>query len=347
MSSGVMGVQDANERPAPPSDTESWLKAILAALHEAVLVLDPEGVVLEMNSAFTELFGYSAADAPIVAPYPWWPTPTEDPEQLPFITGWHAAALQGETGVSEFRFFTRARRSVWVSCATAHITGPDGHIAAVVRSFRDITKEKEAQIRRAAAARLSADLAHADDLASLLSLGEHGFETLFDGGSTTQVDIDERYLFSGGQRITPDELSDGARIGLAGTISADAMSLRRGILLVPQTSSTGCRVWVEFPQPRRIGPDEMIVADLLAQAFGLALDRFLDAQQAADREANLRQAMNAQRTIGQAVGILVERYRITAGQAFDRLKQASQNRNIKLRELATRIIETGSEPEEA
>ncbi len=34
-------------------------------------------------------------------------------------------------------------------------------------------------------------------------------------------------------------------------------------------------------------------------------------------------------------------------QAFARLRSASQNRNLKLREVARRVIETGLEPEEA
>jgi hypothetical protein len=234
-----------------------------------------------------------------------------------------------------------------VSCSDATITDDDRAVTAVVRSFRNITGQRQAQSRRAAAARLSADFGGVDDLVGLLSIGEHGFETLFDGGSTTQLDLEERYLFHGDRRITPEELTEGARIGLAGTISADAASLRKGILLVPQTSTTRCRVWVEFARPRRIGPDEMIVADLLAQAFGLAIDRFVTAQKAADRETNLNAALDSHRHIGQAVGILVERYRLRPAQAFDRLRQASQHRNLKLRELATRVVETGADPEDA
>ena len=47
------------------------------------------------------------------------------------------------------------------------------------------------------------------------------------------------------------------------------------------------------------------------------------------------------------MGILVERHRLLPGQAFDRLKEASQNRNLKLRDVAARVIQTGAEPEDA
>lgn len=66
-----------------------------------------------------------------------------------------------------------------------------------------------------------------------------------------------------------------------------------------------------------------------------------------DRQANLERAIDSHRAIGQAVGILVERHRITPGQAFQKLRGASQARNIRLRELARRVIDTGLEPLDA
>ncbi len=334
--------------PAGPNGSrEDWLLGILSSLHEGVLVFDPAGLVIEMNPAFVDLFGYTLTDGPIMPPYPWWPTAEEDAAALAAIAERHQKALAGVEGTSEFEYRNRDRRPVWVSCADAAITDKTGALKAVVRSFRDITGQAKARARREAAARLSVDFATADDLATLLSVGQQGFETLFDGGSTTQLDLDQRYLFARHQQISDADLEESARTGLAGTISADATSLRPGILLIPQTSTTGCRVWVQFPRPRRIGPDEMIVADLLAQAFGMAIDKLLTLQESAERQHHLERAIDAHRDIGQAIGILVERHRITPEQAFDRLRRASQDRNLKLRQLATRIVETGSEPDTA
>ncbi|MCW5952844.1 MAG: ANTAR domain-containing protein, partial [Propionibacteriaceae bacterium] len=78
-----------------------------------------------------------------------------------------------------------------------------------------------------------------------------------------------------------------------------------------------------------------------------ALLRVLTVQEAADREANLQHAVESHRLIGQATGILVERHRLLPGEAFERLRRASQQRNLKLRDLAARVIETGAEPEGA
>ncbi len=41
----------------------------------------------------------------------------------------------------------------------------------------------------------------------------------------------------------------------------------------------------------------------------------------------------------------MERHRLSADQAFERLVTASQHRHVKLRELATRLTETGEEPD--
>lgn len=61
-------------------------------------------------------------------------------------------------------------------------------------------------------------------------------------------------------------------------------------------------------------------------------------------ESELTEAVESRQIIGQAVGILVERHRITTDQAFDMLVRASKNRNIKIRDLADLLIETGAEP---
>jgi AmiR/NasT family two-component response regulator len=55
-------------------------------------------------------------------------------------------------------------------------------------------------------------------------------------------------------------------------------------------------------------------------------------------------ALGTRETIGQAEGILIERERITADQAFQVLRKASQHLNVKLREVARYVVETGEIP---
>jgi GAF domain-containing protein len=65
---------------------------------------------------------------------------------------------------------------------------------------------------------------------------------------------------------------------------------------------------------------------------------------ALDRESNLRRALASREVIGQAMGILMERHRITASQAFDVMVHASQRSNVKLRVIAEELVRTGSLP---
>jgi PAS domain S-box-containing protein len=338
---------DDKMRTSERSSDAGWRHAVMHALRDPLIILDTEGSVIEFNEAFTQLFGYEIADGPYKAPFPWWPTAAEDAESLAIIQGLHDEGLSRGDFDTEELLYTSDRRRIWVHTAGATVDHPLTGMSARIRVLRDITRDKQAQDRRAAAARISAYFATADDLVTLLAVAEHGFERLFDGYCTIQIDLEDRYLFSDGQRLTDEDLPASVAKGLAGTPSPDTASYRPGILLVPQTGTIGARAWVRFPRPRRISIEEMIAADLLAQAFGLAVDREIERQRSADKQANLEAAIESHRLVGQAVGILVERHRILAIEAFDRLKQASQNRNLKLRDLATRVIETGAEPDEA
>lgn len=68
-------------------------------------------------------------------------------------------------------------------------------------------------------------------------------------------------------------------------------------------------------------------------------------QDAADRavreSVELRAGMETRALIGQAVGILVERLRVPADGAFGVLRDVSQRRNVKLREVADHLVRTG------
>ena len=58
----------------------------------------------------------------------------------------------------------------------------------------------------------------------------------------------------------------------------------------------------------------------------------------------LQQALASRDVIGQAKGILMERYRITADEAFEKLRLASQHANRKLNSLAEELAATGQWP---
>jgi transcriptional regulator with GAF, ATPase, and Fis domain len=64
----------------------------------------------------------------------------------------------------------------------------------------------------------------------------------------------------------------------------------------------------------------------------------------AKTESNLREAIASRQAIGEACGILMERYRVTAEQAIALLRRVSQAHNIKVRALAAEISGGGEIP---
>ena len=63
-----------------------------------------------------------------------------------------------------------------------------------------------------------------------------------------------------------------------------------------------------------------------------------------DQAANLSTALTTSRTIGAALGILMERHHVTVDGAFALLRQESQHRNRKLSEVADGVVQTGEFP---
>lgn len=84
--------------------------------------------------------------------------------------------------------------------------------------------------------------------------------------------------------------------------------------------------------------EDVEVAHLLARHAAVAMDRARDTE-------HLWRAIDARNLIGQAQGILMERFGIEADQAFAVLRRYSQDHNIKLHHVAQRLIEKRALPE--
>lgn len=134
----------------------------------------------------------------------------------------------------------------------------------------------------------------------------------------------------------------------------------------PRAAEAGMRSLLSFPLgsqetlgalnlyaalPRAYGATDRTKALIFATHAGIALgaaEAMADVHAALSEETlrveNLRGALASREVIGQAEGILIERERITADQAFGILRRASQHLNIKLREVAAYVVETGEVP---
>jgi len=91
-------------------------------------------------------------------------------------------------------------------------------------------------------------------------------------------------------------------------------------------------------EPYAFETDDDAVAHILARHASVALAN-------ARQEASLWQAIDARKLVGQAQGILMERFGIDSDQAFAVLRRYSQDNNIKLRDVAQRLIDTRRLPD--
>ena len=83
--------------------------------------------------------------------------------------------------------------------------------------------------------------------------------------------------------------------------------------------------------------DEVETAKVVAAHASVALARIRS-------ERDLWRAIDSRHLIGQAQGILMERFRLTPERAFAVLRRHSQQHNIKLHEIASTLVRTGHLP---
>ena len=90
---------------------------------------------------------------------------------------------------------------------------------------------------------------------------------------------------------------------------------------------------------RQVGAFENLetISRLFAHQAAVALSYSIEVK-------TLREAVQTRTRIGQAVGVVMERYKIPEQQAFAFLTRLSQNRNVKLRVIADELVAAAPQP---
>ncbi|WP_432944887.1 GAF and ANTAR domain-containing protein [Kribbella sp. CA-253562] len=124
-----------------------------------------------------------------------------------------------------------------------------------------------------------------------------------------------------------------AKVAQLGVRSVLDVSLTTG---VGPTASVGV-LGLYSPDPDAFGPDDEAVAHILARHASVAVAT-------ARHEETMAQAVDARKLVGQAMGILMERFDVDGDRAFAILKRYSQDNNTKLRDVAQQLIDTRKLP---
>jgi len=156
--------------------------------------------------------------------------------------------------------------------------------------------------------------------------------------------ISERQMFYAGDLLTD------ARWPAFGPMAAEAgMRSLLSYCLFGESTLGALNLYSQYP--RAFGATDRAKGLIFATHAGVALaaaGELKDATEAlaveTERMQNLQGALASRQVIGQAEGILMHRELISADQAFDLLREASQHLNVKLREVAQYVVDTGDVP---
>jgi GAF domain-containing protein len=110
---------------------------------------------------------------------------------------------------------------------------------------------------------------------------------------------------------------------------------------LPYQGSTIGALNIYSTQPAAFASPESLKAGLeVAETIAVAVANADAHWQVSEQARNMRLAMESRAMIEQAKGVLMAQRRVTAEQAFEILREASQRYNRKLRDIATGIVES-------
>jgi GAF domain-containing protein len=97
-------------------------------------------------------------------------------------------------------------------------------------------------------------------------------------------------------------------------------------------------------RPQFLDDRDVEIAEEVAAWVGVAVGNAEAAARTIEDPNHLRTAMMSRAVIEQAKGILMERHKIKEDEAYTILTHASQRTNMKLREVAAELVQTGAVP---
>jgi GAF domain-containing protein len=121
----------------------------------------------------------------------------------------------------------------------------------------------------------------------------------------------------------PEAVANGVRSQLAVRLYLDDAGTIGGLNMYSTTSDD-------------IDPEDASIAELFAAHAAVALG-------SAREVDNLNQALASRKTIGMAMGLVMHEYTLTEAQAFAFLVRTSSTSNVKLRDIASQLVQRADE----
>ncbi|MFA9446072.1 GAF and ANTAR domain-containing protein [Egicoccus sp. AB-alg6-2] len=227
--------------------------------------------------------------------------------------------------------------------------GPEGGSGRFAAALRDLASCNEVDGTLQLAVELATELVGGCDIADIMFIRARGVTTPV---STDPLAIELDKI----QEATDEGPCLQAGHDQVTVVAADLGSDPRWPAFGPDAAERGIRSALSFPLfLHRTDDDRFGVLNLYSRetdAFDAqAVERgeVFAAQCAAALAAaiareGLQSALESRDVIGQAKGILMQRHRWSALEALDRIREVSQRDNVKLRDVARHVAETGELP---
>jgi len=146
---------------------------------------------------------------------------------------------------------------------------------------------------------------------------------------------------SSGQTVQVDDARTEPRWSDYMEKAVDRGSLSSLSIPLGTSATTGAGLNIYAREPAAFDDASRRIGHRFARFAGVAVANVNAYQSAREQADNLQIALEARAVIDQAKGILIERYRLTADEAFKLLAQASMASNRKLRNVADHLVATG------
>ncbi|MBW4701049.1 SpoIIE family protein phosphatase [Micromonospora sp. RL09-050-HVF-A] len=261
----------------------NWRAAMINSLQEGFFVLDADGALVEMNTAFADLFGYGPEGLPYRPRYPWWPDETTDPSAHRLVADTFSQAMTVTHGSFVVPQRHRDGHRLWTAVAFNAVTDDHGR-RLVVGTIRDVTAERYAVQRETALSALNQRLSRAASTTEVLRAGVEELRQLWQAHRVLAT----HWPAAGTPTVTGTPTTDWAQLPdpVRDTVTALRSQPPLRITIDPATSvrpaGAGTTVdspqgplviWLELDPARGFGTEDQMLLLLLCGALGQALHR--------------------------------------------------------------------------